>query len=214
MLKNNGKIAIQKNFLLCLCVICLIFTSFGLAVENSYAVDLNETSDTVGTQLDSEIQLNSQENEMLEGDNSNNDMLTAEPAKPFDDIKKAISKAHDGDTIYLSGLYLPKDKHSVITVDKSINIVGTQGTIIDGNGVSSVFMVTSSYVAIKNIKFINAVGEKGSCIFALAKNVLCQLAEVVAIGWKKSANNLAFKQNLIVLILALGLNFLQMCFLI
>ena len=172
MLKNNGKIAIQKNFLLCLCVICLIFTSFGLAVENSYAVDLNETSDTVGTQLDSEIQLNSQENEMLEGDNSNNDMLTAEPAKPFDDIKKAISKAHDGDTIYLSGLYLPKDKHSVITVDKSINIVGTQGTIIDGNGVSSVFMVTSPNVAIKNIKFINAVGEKGSCIFALAKNVL------------------------------------------
>ncbi|MDO5810389.1 MAG: hypothetical protein Q4Q37_04785, partial [Methanobrevibacter sp.] len=72
MLKNNGKIAIQKNFLLCLCVICLIFTSFGLAVENSYAVDLNETSDTVGTQLDSEIQLNSQENEILEGDNSSN----------------------------------------------------------------------------------------------------------------------------------------------
>ncbi|MBO6124014.1 MAG: DUF11 domain-containing protein [Methanobrevibacter sp.] len=173
MLKNNGKIAIQKNFLLCLCVICLIFTSFGLTVENSYAVDLNETLDDMGTHLDSDAKLeNSQDNEILEGDNSDNGVLTAGSIKSFGDIKNLIDGAHNGDTIYLSGTYQPKDKKSQVIIDKSVTIIGTENTVLDGNHISSIFKITAPNVSVKNIKFINANGGTGSAIRISAKNVL------------------------------------------
>ena len=172
MLKNNGKIAIQKNFLLCLCVICLMFTTFGLSVEGSYAVDLNDTIDEIGSNLDSEIQLeNSQNNEILEGDSQESDILTAS-SNSFNDIKTAISNAKTGDTIFLSGTYLPKDKNSQITIDRRVTIIGLPNTVLNGNGISSIFKVTASNVVIKNLKFVNAEGVEGSAIRVEAKNVL------------------------------------------
>ena len=180
MLKNNGKIAIQKNFLLCLCVICLIFTSFGLTVENSYAVDLNETLDDMGTHLDSDAKLeNSQDNEILEGDNSDNGVLTAGSIKSFGDIKNLIDGAHNGDTIYLSGTYQPKDKKSQVIIDKSVTIIGTENTVLDGNHISSIFKITAPNVSVKNIKFINANGGTGSAIRISAKKIMiCTLLKI------------------------------------
>ena len=66
MFKNVCKVAISKDFLFCLLVVCLMFTSFGLFMEDSYAVDSNVTADEVKLECDIEDKLeNSQENEML-----------------------------------------------------------------------------------------------------------------------------------------------------
>ena len=191
MLKNNGKIAIQKNFLLCLCVICLMFTSFGLTVENSYAVELNETLDDMGTQLDSDTKLeNSQDNEILGVDNQA-ELVGASPnGHKFKDIRTCIESANDNDIITLSGTYTPNDEKSVILIDKSITITSTSGATLNGNKISAIFKITAPNVVIKNLKFINSEGGSGSAIRVNAKNVLidncifennhCKRAGVVA----------------------------------
>ena len=44
MLKKTQKIAISKNFLISMLFVCLVFAAFGLNMDNSYAVELNENS--------------------------------------------------------------------------------------------------------------------------------------------------------------------------
>ena len=91
MLKNNGKIAISQNLIFGLCIICLIFTSFGFCVENSFAVDLNESineiaiedniEDKIVNSQDLEVdKLTSQENEIMEVD-SRDDALNSNDEK-------------------------------------------------------------------------------------------------------------------------------------
>ena len=81
MLKNNGKTVIGRNFLFCLCVICLMFTAVGMGVENSFAVELNDTADEIGLESNNAEQLeNSQANEILEVDSQDgHDVLGVTP---------------------------------------------------------------------------------------------------------------------------------------
>ena len=59
MLEKNEKMNINKCVILALLVICLMFTSVGVASENSYAVDLNESNDNVSVPIDMEDELES-----------------------------------------------------------------------------------------------------------------------------------------------------------
>lgn len=109
MLKNNGKIVIGKNILLCIAVICLMFTVVGFSAENSFAAELNDTVDEIGIESDDIAKLeNSQENEILEANSDDNDVLSAErtvTGNTFKDIQNAIDKANPGDSIKLNGEY-------------------------------------------------------------------------------------------------------------
>ena len=123
MLKNNGKMVIGKNILLCIAVICLMFTAV-CSVENSFAVELNDTADEIGIGSDDIGLENSQENEILEANADEGDVLSVErevSGRTFGDIQKVINGANPGDTIKLDGQYYSTG--STISVNKKLNII-------------------------------------------------------------------------------------------
>ena len=176
MLKNNGKMIIGRNFLLCLCVICLMFTAFGLTAENSFAVELNDTVGEMGLESDNVGKLeNSQNNEILEVSQDSNDILgaTIEPKeKTYKSIRQAVKSANNGDTIKLSGTYYASGDE-VITINKPLTITADSTATLNGNHLSMAFAIEESGAGtvINNIKFIYGNGKAGSCIFVKAKNV-------------------------------------------
>lgn len=177
MLKNNGKITIRRNLLFCLCVLCLVFTSFGLSVENSFAADLNDTSDEMGmVRDDGNIQVNSQENQLRAGD-TQDDLLgaTRTPSgQKFSDIQTCINEASAGDTILLSGTYTATDANSRIKINKKLTITSSSTAVLNGKDVTRIFRINATGVTIKNLKFINAYGDTGAAIKTFAKNTLIQ----------------------------------------
>lgn len=72
-------------------------------------------------------------------------------------IAGAYSKAKNGDTIYLSDGVFSGSKNTKLTIKKSISLVGSENTIIDGKNVNYLFVVEDNVkVTFKNIKFINS----------------------------------------------------------
>lgn len=224
MLKNNSKLNISKNFLFCICVICLMFTSFGLIAENSYAVDLDNDTAEIGVDSDITDQLvNSQDNQPLGVNNDDSEILTAQEhtvtGNTFADIQKTVNNAKDGDTIKLSGTYHSGDKYNPILISKKLTITGTSGTVLDGDGKSSIFRLLAGAdgSSISNLKFYRADGPWGSAIRVGAKNVVvdncifensrCDLGGVVATEYTlydaenfivqncKFINNAGYREN-------------------
>ncbi len=72
----------------------------------------------------------------------------------FLDIQNAIDGAKDNDTIELSGNYTGNG--TVITINKTLNIVGKGETILDAKNLSGIFKINLNNVTLKNLKFINA----------------------------------------------------------
>jgi len=67
-------------------------------------------------------------------------------------IKQAVALAIDGDSIFIKkGIYREND----IQIDRSISIYGEEGTIIDGQNISGVLIVTADNFSLKNIKIKN-----------------------------------------------------------
>lgn len=175
MLKNNGKTVIGKNFLLCLCVICLMFTAVGMGVENSFAVELNDTADEIGLESNNAEQLeNSQANEILEVDSQDgHDVLGVTPkGNIYKSIQDAVNSANEGDTIKLSGTY-HSNGNDVIVIKKRLNIVGDSTATLDGRHLSIAIDIKSggAGTVLRNIKFINGEGDLGSAVYVQAKNV-------------------------------------------
>ena len=72
----------------------------------------------------------------------------------FQNITDAINNACEGDTIYLEGhKYTGNGKH--INIDKSLTIIGQNGTVLDAQGLSRIVYSKESNVIIKNVTFIN-----------------------------------------------------------
>ncbi|WP_407376425.1 Ig-like domain repeat protein [Methanobrevibacter sp.] len=72
-------------------------------------------------------------------------------------IKKAISIANENDTIYLSSGSFSTVKNTKLTIDKSLNFVGSKDTTINGLNLNYIFDIKDGVtVSFKNIKFINA----------------------------------------------------------
>ena len=72
-------------------------------------------------------------------------------------IASAYSKAKNGDTIYLSDGVFSGSKNTKITIKKSISLVGSENTVIDGKNHNYLFVVDDNVkVTFKNIKFINS----------------------------------------------------------
>lgn len=69
-------------------------------------------------------------------------------------LKDIIDAANDNDTIYLDNITY---KGEEITIDKSLNIIGLDNTIIDGENINSLFIISDNVrVSFKSIKFVNA----------------------------------------------------------
>jgi nitrous oxidase accessory protein len=68
-------------------------------------------------------------------------------------LKQAIGKAMDGDTILLKkGLY----KEGNIIISKSICLIGQDGPVLDGENKNEILTITGKNVTIKGLHFINA----------------------------------------------------------
>ena len=74
-----------------------------------------------------------------------------------DSLKDLIIHAKDNDTVYLENKTYDGEDNTRITIDKSINFVGSEGTVIDGENKNSIFLINDNVkVSFKNIKFTNA----------------------------------------------------------
>ena len=149
MLKNIRSRAISKEFLISALFIALMFTAFGVNIENSYASDVNETADELGVGLDVEDKLeNSQNDEVLQ--------FTLNGGT-FSDIKNAIRQANDGDTIDLNGEFSAQSSSDTISVSKRLTITSSSSATLNGKnlGVIMVFVSGSSGSNITNLKFVN-----------------------------------------------------------
>ena len=178
MLKNNLKISINKHFLFCICLVCLIFTSFGMVIEDSMAVELNESAGDMGSEIDIQLE-NSQANDILEVDSQYSDVLSSQTTvngNKYSDIKNAVKNANPGDTIILSGTYYASDNNSYISLDKPLHFVGSGSAILDGKNLSNAFRVLDNAkgTTFKDIKFINGKGHGGSAIYLRAKDVVIE----------------------------------------
>lgn len=72
-------------------------------------------------------------------------------------IKQALDIAGDNGTVYLSDGIYKGEGNSRITVDKSVSIIGSDNTVLDGENRNYLFIVSDNVsVKFKNIKFINA----------------------------------------------------------
>jgi nitrous oxidase accessory protein len=67
-------------------------------------------------------------------------------------LKEGIAIAEDGESIFLKkGIYQEND----LLIDKSLTIIGEEGTIIDGQDISGVLVVIADNFVLKNLKIIN-----------------------------------------------------------
>ena len=72
-------------------------------------------------------------------------------------LKDAVFNANNNDTIYLANITYDGDNNTQITVNKSINFIGSQNTVIDGKNQKYLFIIADNVkVSFKNIIFRNA----------------------------------------------------------
>ena len=185
MFKNSQKIAISKHILITTLFIVLMFTSFGMSMDEAYAADLNESVDVIKSELNVEDKLeNSQDNILNTNENEESSLSSAEDtvlAEPyslnggtFSDIRRAIVNANNGDTIKLSGTFYPTKSAGKIFVDKNVTITSDSQAILDGKGISYMFMVeeTAQGSVFNNLKMINGYRDgDGGAMFINAKNI-------------------------------------------
>ena len=177
MLKNIQKIVNSKSFLITVLFICLMFTSVGVNVENSYAVDFNESGD-LGLDIDVEDKLeNSQEDQMVLLNSNENNRLGQNiqvNQGTFDDIRTAISRANNDDTIELNGNFASGSSDDVIVVNKRLTFTSSSQATLDAQNQCTIFKITSggAQSTFKNLKFVNGhTSERGGAVFVSAKLV-------------------------------------------
>jgi hypothetical protein len=88
------------------------------------------------------------------GDDSNDGKSEASSLKSF---QKALEMAGDDDSIYISDGNYSGLKNTRITIDKSVNIIGSSDTTFDGLDSNFIFKIAdNAKVTFKNIRFVNS----------------------------------------------------------
>lgn len=76
---------------------------------------------------------------------------------PINSLKKAISKAEENATLYLASGEYKSVLNTKLTISKSLNFVGSDNTIINGQNLNFIFDIQDGVtVSFKNIRFINS----------------------------------------------------------
>lgn len=178
MLKQTKKLAISKNFLISLLFICLIFATFGLNVDDSYAVDLNETGNEMEIGLDVEDKLENSHDQSLEVDNSQKNEVLGRSyvlnGGTFSDIQNAIDRASSGDNLYLNGNFVSQNSNDGIVVNKKLTITSATSATLNGRNSVGIIKVerNGGGSIIANIKFINGDHFRGGAIYLEGNDVI------------------------------------------
>ena len=143
--------------------------SLGLSVENNFETEEDERE--IIRQKPDEVELKENENGSIDSNIlaiSNEDEILGKDiyvtGNTFESISNAINGAEAGDIIYLSGTYKNNWKKH-IEINKNISIIGTDNTILDAQGHSRIFFVTSGKINIQNIVFKNGNAYDGGAIY-------------------------------------------------
>ncbi|WP_298501802.1 hypothetical protein [uncultured Methanobrevibacter sp.] len=171
MFKNSKKILIGKHFLIPLLFVILIFTSFGVSIDDAFAADLNQSADGIESGLNIEDKLgNSQENIVsmsLDESNSlgvgqNNELLgktwnNLSSGGTFSDIRRIVGHADDGDIINLRGTFVAQNNYDQIWINKRVTITSDSGATLDAKGLCHIFVLntTAAGSTIKHLTFQN-----------------------------------------------------------
>ena len=139
-------------------IFIIILIGIFISVSAVCAADSNNTDVQSADDYDEGTPLTSNSNSIYVdcngGDDENDGKSWNSSVKTF---KKAYGLAKDDDTIYLSdGNYVGLE-NSRITIDKSINVIGSSNTCFDGEYGNYFFIILDNvHVTFKNIQFINA----------------------------------------------------------
>ena len=91
----------------------------------------------------------------------------------FSDIRDIVDSAESGDSIFLEGSFKSDGKY--ISIDKKLDIVSSNGAVLDACGDSRIFVIRSSanFLSIKNLTFKNGFSDaRGGAIHLNASDVL------------------------------------------
>ncbi|WP_298523677.1 hypothetical protein [uncultured Methanobrevibacter sp.] len=186
MFKNSQKISISKHFLIATLFIVLLFTSFGVSMDDVCAADLNESADVIKSELNVEDKLENSQDYILNSNNVDESLVTSVQndvvlgathtlnGGTFKDITNAINNANSGDTIKLSGTFTPSKSSEKIYVSKKVTITSSSQAVLNGKGTSQIMILrnTTSGTVLSNLKFINGYATGlGGGVYIQSKNV-------------------------------------------
>ena len=125
---------------------------FAIPVAAAENLDTNQTM-----ALEDENPLEINENAIYVDDFDGNDLNDGKTQDTsVKSLVRALDLSKDNDTIYISSGNYNSDLNTGITVDKSVNFVGSSDTTFDGQNRNYLFTVTDNVkVTFKDIKFIN-----------------------------------------------------------
>ncbi|WP_407374145.1 hypothetical protein [Methanobrevibacter sp.] len=177
MFKNCQKMTISKCFLISLACIVLIFTSFGIAMDGAYAVDLNQSAGEIESELNVEDKLGNSQEEILNSKIESEYELNAAQDNEilgstisllsggtFSDIKKAVNNAKNGDTIKLKGTFVAEKAYDQINIDKKLTIMSDSSATLNAKGLTYILNIKTNAAGstLKNLKFINGKRESNA----------------------------------------------------
>lgn len=134
----------SKKYLICLLLVIVVIS----AISQVNATELNGTEEIIFTDDCDEV------------------LSTIYAPKDFNELENSIESANDGDTIELNGTYyFPK----TITVDKSLNIVGSDNTVVQQDEFNihkiRLFEIKASNVVLNNLNIIGGQNQDGGAIY-------------------------------------------------
>lgn len=154
-----------------------MFTSLGVNVEHSYAIDLNESIDVEWDGYIEDKLDNSQKNKVMLDNAGESSVLKANTYSinggTFKDIQDVIDNANAGDTIKLSGKFVSKGDDT-ISLSKKLIITSPSQATLDGKKSTTILKIFTGAAQSKlsNLKFVNGYADsKGGAIVISAKSI-------------------------------------------
>ena len=98
---------------------------------------------------------------------NNKNILCLNHIKTFSNIIDLINKTKNSGTIKLSGYY--QGDGNIIHINKKINIIGENNTILDAKVTSGIFFVSGDNISISNIKLVNAINTHKIGFYKMAR---------------------------------------------
>ena len=140
----------NKLYLLVLLFGLLLSVACVNAVDNiTYDLNASQTK-----YLSTSNALNSYYVDCNNGDDSNNGQSWNSSLKSFN---KALDLSNDNDNIYLSNGVYRDLENTKITINKSVNVIGSTNTTFDGSYSNYIFIIAdNNNITFKNINFANA----------------------------------------------------------
>ena len=143
-------------------ILFVLIGSVSAAKDNTTTLTQDTTKEINQEKITTGSDESSLNKEILKTNNKNTTLKEPVSGRTFNDIQTAINNAADGETVELSGLYTGDG--TVITLNKTLTIIGTNDATLDAKGKSAIFYITKEKTTLKNIKFINGNSNIGGAI--------------------------------------------------